>query len=93
MNSETYPRCARCGIPAGQRICRSKTGRSRNVCPTRDHEKIIDEAAKETCSENIFPFAYQASVKEGEGYGKRHLGYDRVHPVIRSNFGFRRPSN
>lgn len=81
MNSETYPRCARCAIPTGERICQTDTGRSPKVCPTRDHQAIIAAAVKETCSEAILPFAYQASVQEGEGYGNRHLGYARVHPV------------
>jgi uncharacterized metal-binding protein len=81
MNSEAYPRCARCSISPADRICQSSEGRSPEVCPTRDYEAVIAAAVKETCSESILPFAYQASVQEAEGYGNRHLGFDHVQPI------------
>ncbi len=75
------PGCARCPFKTADRLCRDSKGKSPAFCPTQNNPSIVAKALKELESPEVFEFLKQASVQEGEGYGDKALGYDRVKPV------------
>lgn len=80
MTSE-LPRCARCSIKPPQRLCQKKDGRAPEDCPTVHHEQTIRQAMTTLQDPEVLEFVRQASIQEGEGYGDKELGYERVRPI------------
>lgn len=84
MSTDTrssHPQCARCPIPAAERICQNENGKGPSFCPTLNRDDVVHEALAELAKPDIFEFARQASVQEGAGYGNKELGYERVRPI------------
>jgi uncharacterized metal-binding protein len=79
--NEHLPGCARCPIDVADRICQAEGGKALSFCPTQNKTDIIAKARKELENPDVYEFARQASIQEGEGYGDRELGYERVHPI------------
>jgi len=75
------PRCARCSIPPGERLCQTEKGRAPDFCPTRTAERTIHAAMEEMQQPGVVAFARAAAVQEGEGYGNRESGYEAVRPI------------
>ncbi|MBN1356933.1 DUF1847 domain-containing protein [bacterium] len=74
------PDCAHCPVEPARRLCQKEGGLSPDWCPTRNRD-LIDRCLQIYGQPEIQEFARVASVQEGEGYGGRELGYDRVKPV------------
>jgi len=75
------PGCARCPIEPQDRLCQKEDGKSPKYCPSRKNEEAINKSQLELKKPDILEFARQASIQEGEGYGNKELGYDRVRPI------------
>ena len=75
------PGCARCPIEPQDRLCQKEDGKSPKYCPSRKNEEAINKSQLELKKPDILEFARQASIQEGEGYGNKELGYDRVKPI------------
>ena len=75
------PGCARCPIEAGDRLCQKEDGKSPKYCPTKNNTKSISKALTELKKPDVLEFARQASIQEGEGYGDKELGYERIKPI------------
>jgi uncharacterized metal-binding protein len=60
--------CAACEIPAGGKICFSENGQGAKGCPTLIHEALLEETRKIYEDPEIFEFARNASIQEGECY-------------------------
>jgi uncharacterized metal-binding protein len=75
------PGCARCPIEPQDRLCQKEDGKSPKYCPTLKNVKAITKSQLELTKPDILEFARQASIQEGEGYGNKDLGYDRVKPI------------
>ena len=73
--------CAKCPFQVSERICQKKDGKSPPFCPTVNKSKVIEDALDELKKPEIFEFAKQASIQEGEGYTDRELGYERTKPL------------
>ena len=80
MNND-LPGCARCPIEPQDRLCQKEGGKSPDYCPTLKNEDAITKSQRELRKPHIREFARQASIQEGEGYGDKNLGYDRVKPI------------
>jgi len=61
--------CAKCGVKV--KICRSPEGQGSSNCPTIHLEELIEKAKEEYIKPDIFKFAHEASVQEGECYINR----------------------
>jgi uncharacterized metal-binding protein len=46
-----------------------------------NNQEAISNALSELKKPDVMEFARQASIQEGEGYGDKDLGYDRVKPI------------
>ncbi|MBP2145516.1 putative metal-binding protein [Methanofollis sp. W23] len=76
-----YPACARCGIKKNEQLCRNKDGKSIPGCPTKGQADLLAAAKEEYCRPAVAAFARAAAVQEGEGYGQKEEGYERLRPV------------
>ena len=59
---------AACEIPAGGKICFSENGQGAKGCPTLIHEELLEETRKIYKDPDLFKFARNASIQEGECY-------------------------
>jgi len=75
------PRCARCPYPSSGKFCRKEEGKYPDFCPTHNELELVSHCLEEYRKEDISEFARQASRQEGEGYGQKELGYERVIPI------------
>jgi uncharacterized metal-binding protein len=75
------PGCARCPIEARDRLCQKEEGKSPKYCPTKNNQESISKAFTELKKPDVLEFARQASIQEGEGYGDKDLGYERIKPI------------
>jgi len=75
------PGCARCPIEARDRLCQKEDGKSPKYCPTMNNQESISKALTELKKPDVLEFARQASIQEGEGYGDKELGYERIKPI------------
>lgn len=76
------PNCASCPFKVAERSCRKENGKHLVTCPTEYKQAISKRALKEyNKKEEIYEFARQASIQEGEAYGDKNLGYEKVKPV------------
>jgi len=80
MNKQN-PMCARCTIKKSERICRTENGKSFANCPTQNEQKLLNQSLELYEDPDIFEFAKQASIQEGEGYSNRELGFDYLKPI------------
>jgi len=80
MNPE-LPGCARCPIEARDRLCQKDEGQSPRYCPTKNNQESIAKALTELKKPDVMEFARQASIQEGEGYGDKDLGYEKIKPI------------
>lgn len=76
-----YARCARCPYTNAGKFCRNEGGRYPDSCPTHNEVELISECMHEYEKSPIHEFARQASRQEGEGYGQKELGYEKVTPI------------
>jgi uncharacterized metal-binding protein len=79
--STQLPGCARCSIVPKDRACQKENGKSPEGCPTVNHGEAVAASLREYEKPEVGRFARQASVQEGEGYGGRHEGYEKVRPI------------
>ena len=73
--------CALCSIKISDRLCRNPEGKSPEMCPTKNKANLSKKALREYKNPEIFNFAKQASIQEGEGYGQKELGYAHLTPI------------
>lgn len=81
MNDHPLPDCARCPFPAPERVCRSENGKGPGSCPTKKSADTVARSLSLYENPEIGRFARNAALQEAEGYGDRHLGYERVRPI------------
>ncbi len=79
--SQDLSQCGRCPFPISERVCRNEEGKSPPFCPTINQAEIIEKSVKEYQNPEVREMARQASIQEGEGYGDRDLGYEKVKPI------------
>jgi len=65
------PSCASCELEVFNRICFSENGTASKGCPTVSKKAIQEEAMKIDEDPEIYEFARQASIQEGECYANR----------------------
>jgi uncharacterized metal-binding protein len=70
-NKKHHPSCACCETPLGGRICISEAGKASKGCPTVTQQAALEEASKTYETPEIWEFARQASIQEGECYENR----------------------
>jgi len=75
------PGCARCHIDTQNQLCQNEEGKGPSFCPTQQNHVAIEQAMEELQKPDVFEFAKQASIQEGEAYANRELGYDQVKPA------------
>jgi uncharacterized metal-binding protein len=75
------PGCARCAIPPKDRACQKENGKAPRGCPTVHHLAEVAASLKEFEKPAVCRFARQASIQEGQGYGNRDQGYEKVRPI------------
>ena len=63
--------CATCETPAGGKICFSENGKGSKGCPTLIHQDILEESRKLYEDSEVFKFAKNASIQEGECYSNK----------------------
>lgn len=79
---KAFANCAACPFEVSERACRRDGGKAPAGCPTLGKGKLIKRSLEEyKTNPTILEFARQASIQEGEGYGDKDLGYDRVRPI------------
>jgi uncharacterized metal-binding protein len=71
--------CAKCGVK--NKICGSPEGQGPAFCPTLHRKEVIGRANKEYLKPDIFKFAHEASVQEGECYINRGVKPYVLHPT------------
>ena len=76
-----HPNCAQCSIPVSDRLCRNAQGRAPEGCPTKNKTQLLEKALGEYKNPDIYNFARQSSIQEGEGYGGKENGYAHLKPV------------
>ena len=79
--TQEYPGCARCPIQISERICQKEGGKHPPFCPTVNKPEVFESARNELKKQDIYEFARQASIQEGEGYKNKELGYARTEPL------------
>lgn len=80
--SKTIPDCAGCGVPPRDRLCKKEGGKAPLGCPTIACGETIASALSTMMDQPaLFEFAKKASIQEGEGYGNKDLGYERLIPI------------
>ena len=75
------PACARCPIEARDRLCQKENGKSPKNCPTLNNMEAISKSIRELKKPDVMEFARKASIQEGEGYGDKDLGYEKIKPI------------
>lgn len=75
----TKSECAKCGIKV--KICRFPEGQGPPNCPTLIWKETIEKAKEEYSKPDIFKFAHEASVQEGECYINRDRKPFVPHPI------------
>lgn len=75
------PQCAVCPYDWSERFCRRDDGKAPKDCPSIHHETLVAESIEIVQSPEVFEFARQASIQEGEGYCGREKGYGSVRPA------------
>ncbi len=78
---EDIPNCALCSFKISDRLCRNADGKYPSACPTANKKALAERAIKEYEKPEIYNFARQASIQEGEGYGQKELGYAHLTPI------------
>jgi uncharacterized metal-binding protein len=79
---ESKAHCAKCRIPAKEKICRVETGgRAPDFCPTVHYADLAKETTATYHRPEIAEFARLASVQEAECYADRAPGPYVIHPV------------
>ncbi len=78
---ENISNCALCSFKISDRLCRNENGKFPVECPTANKKELSQKAIEEYEKPEIYNFAKQASVQEGEGYGQKELGYAHLTPV------------
>ena len=73
--------CALCSFNINDRLCRNEDGKFPPQCPTANKKKLIAKVLKEHEKPEIYNFAKEASIQEGEGYGEKELGYAHLKPI------------
>ena len=68
---KTPPSCATCDLEVFNRICFSEKGSASKGCPTVTKKEVQDDALKIYDDPEIWEFARQASIQEGECYANR----------------------
>jgi uncharacterized metal-binding protein len=81
MAKKSVPQCAECSLPVRERICLSPAGKGSKGCPTLSNKKILESALKEYRKPEIFEFARQASIQEGECYLHKEKKPFMMHPA------------
>ena len=80
--SKTMPDCAGCSVSPRERLCQKEGGKAPDRCPTVTRGESIASALSTMMEQpQLFEFAKQASIQEGEGYGNKDLGYERLIPI------------
>ncbi len=80
-SDQVSPNCARCSFKISDRLCREKTGKGPDFCPTANFGELARECLEKYRDDpGIGEFARQASIQEGSGYGNRDQGYGQVRP-------------
>lgn len=77
--SKPVPACSKCEVKT--RLCRTEYGRGPAFCPTLTHEAAIGRANEQYEEPEVYEFARQASIQEGECYVGRGAGPYVFHPV------------
>jgi uncharacterized metal-binding protein len=73
--------CAKCEVPAEERVCMNPAGKPGKGCPTKGKKKLADVARGEYKGDDLREFARQATIQEGECYtGREKIPYV-LHPV------------
>ena len=78
--SEHHPQCALCPYDWSERYCRKPGGKAPENCPSIRMKEAQERAKKTTLSDEVLPFAREASRQEGEGYANSEKGYAHVKP-------------
>ena len=66
-----HPSCASCDKDWINRICFSESGKASKGCPTVTQKAALEDASKAYEAPEIWEFARQASIQEGECYENR----------------------
>ncbi len=77
----TKPECAKCRIHYLEKTCQSPKGQGPAFCPTLKRKELVEKANAEYAKPEIFEFARQASIQEGECYAGRDQRPYVLHPV------------
>jgi len=78
---ETKSHCARCRIPAAERVCTAETGgRGPAFCPTLNYNDLIAEVTERYRAPGVAEFARLASIQEAECYANRKSGDYVIQP-------------
>jgi len=67
----TPPSCASCDLELFNRICFNENGTASKGCPTLSKKAVTDDAVKVYEDPEIWEFARQSSIQEGECYANR----------------------
>ena len=78
---DNQPNCAKCPFDISDRLCRIENGKFPSYCPTANRKDLIEQCLEEYKKKEVFEFAKQSSIQEGEGYGQKESGYSRVKPI------------
>lgn len=73
--------CAKCEVPAKDRICVNPEGKGGKGCPTLGKKKLGQKALLEYKKDELKEFARQASIQEAECYAGRETMPYVMHPV------------
>jgi uncharacterized metal-binding protein len=79
--TQEHSGCAKCPFQVSERFCQKEDGKSPPFCPTENKSQVIKRALDELKKPEIFEFARQASIQEGEGYTEKEHGYERTKPL------------
>ena len=72
--------CARCKIPANEKICLNPDGRGPGFCPTLSFAKLVPEVLAEYQSPELASLTRMASIQEAECYANRTPGHYLMQP-------------
>jgi len=75
------PQCASCPYDWSERYCRQSGGKGPKNCPSLHHRDLAAKTLEILKDPQVFEFARQASIQEGEGYAGGEKGYGALHPV------------
>lgn len=81
MNKGGKVNCAKCEVPAEERVCMHPEGRPGKGCPTKGRKRLVDKARAEYKGDDLKEFARQAAIQEGECYAGREKTPYVLHPV------------